>query len=74
MAMWQSNHCLGKNVVQSTGQKKKELQESMNRCIGRRNINETLLKMALNTIQSINQSVFRKKTQNRFKSLSLCPD
>ena len=33
----------------------KELQESMDRCTGCSNITEILLKMALNTIQSINQ-------------------
>ena len=32
----------------------KELQESMDRCTGHRNITETLLKTALNTKQSIN--------------------
>ena len=37
----------------------KEIQESMDRCTGRRNITETLLKTALNTIQSINQSILR---------------
>ena len=42
---WKENcaeHCL------------KELQESMDRCTGHHNITEVLLKMALNTIQSIN--------------------
>ena len=34
----------------------KELQESMDRCTCRRDITEILLKMALNTVQSINQS------------------
>ena len=33
----------------------KELQESMDRCTGRRDITEILLKTALNTIQSINK-------------------
>ena len=33
----------------------KELQESMNRCTGRSDITEKLLKTAFNTIQSINQ-------------------
>ena len=33
----------------------KELQESMDRCTGRRNITEILLKTTLDTIQSINQ-------------------
>ena len=33
------------------------LQESMDRCNGRRDITEILLKTALNTIQSINQSI-----------------
>ena len=33
----------------------KELQKNMDRCTGRRDITEILLKMALNTIQSINQ-------------------
>ena len=32
----------------------KDLQENMDRCTGRRNITEILLKTALNTIQSIN--------------------
>ena len=32
-------------------------QKSMNRCNGRRDITEILLKTALNTIQSINQSI-----------------
>ena len=35
----------------------KELQESIDRCTGRRDITEILLKTALNTIKSINQSV-----------------
>ena len=34
----------------------KELQKSMDRCTGCHNITEILLKMALNTIQSINQA------------------
>ena len=33
----------------------KEIQENMDRCTGRRDITEILLKMSLNTIQSINQ-------------------
>ena len=36
----------------------KELQESMDRCTGLRDVTEILLKMALNTIKSINQQVF----------------
>ena len=35
----------------------KELQESIDRCTGRRDITEILLKTALNTIRSINPSV-----------------
>ena len=35
-----------------------ELQESMDKCTGRRDITEILLKTALNTIQSINQMLF----------------
>ena len=35
----------------------KELQESMDRRTGRRDVTEILLKAALNTIQSINQSI-----------------
>ena len=35
----------------------KELRESMDRCTGRRDITEILLKTALNTIQSINQLI-----------------
>ena len=34
-----------------------KLQESMDRCTGRRDITEILLKTSLNTIQSINQSI-----------------
>ena len=34
----------------------KELQESMDRCTGRRDINEILLKTALNTTQPVDQS------------------
>ena len=34
----------------------KELQKSMDRCTGRRDITEILLETALNTIQSIDQS------------------
>ena len=36
----------------------KELQESMNRCTGHRNITEILLKTVLNTIQSIKLKAF----------------
>ena len=36
----------------------KELQESMDSCTGHSDITEILLKMALNTIQSINQSYY----------------
>ena len=38
----------------------KELKENMDRCIGRRDITEILLKTALNTIQSINQRTGQK--------------
>ena len=48
----------------------KELQESMDRCTGNHDITEILLKTALNTNQSCNQSVFQVK---RFAmSLKLC--
>ena len=36
----------------------KELHESMDRCTGRRDLTEILLKTALNSIQSINQPIF----------------
>ena len=55
MTAWESSQWLGKNIVRSTGQK--ELQESMDRRTGRRDINEILLKTALNIIHSINQSI-----------------
>ena len=42
----------------------KELQESMDRCTGRRDITEILLKTALNTIQSINQSFSQNMAQS----------
>ena len=35
----------------------KELQESMNGCTGRHDVTEILLKTAINTIESINQSI-----------------
>ena len=37
----------------------KELQESMDRCTGRLDMPEILLKTALNSIQSINQSILK---------------
>ena len=40
----------------------KELQESMDRCTGRRDITEILSKTALNTVQSYNQSFLRGET------------
>ena len=39
-----------------SGNRLKELQESMDMCTGRHDITEVLLKTALNTIQSINLS------------------
>ena len=50
MVMWESSQWLGNYLL-------KELQESMDRYIGRRDLIEILLKTVLNTIQSIN-SVF----------------
>ena len=42
----------------------KELQESMDRCTGRRDITETLLKTAQNTIRSINQANVEDKDKD----------
>ena len=42
----------------------KELQESMGRCTGHRHITEILLKTALNTIQSINHSIYPTQTNS----------
>ena len=42
----------------------KQLQESMDKCTGHRHIIEILLKKALNTVQSINQSVNQSCTRN----------
>ena len=47
----------------------KELQESIDRCTGCRNVTEILLKMALNTIQSIIQS---KQGKRREAKILLC--
>ena len=47
----------------------KELQESIDRCTGHRDITEILLKMALNTIQSINP-FFGLKWQPLMKNLA----
>ena len=46
----------------------KELQESMDKCTGHRNITEihVLLKTALNTIQSINQSINQSFSTEKF--------
>ena len=48
----------------------KELQESMDRCTGRRDVTEILLKTALNTIRAINQSNIptRRHVLSKFKS------
>ena len=49
MVMWGSSQWLEKNIVRSTGflkKKKKKLQETTDRCIGRRDITEILLKTA----------------------------
>ena len=51
MAKWESSQCLGAEY--SVEYWLKELQESMDRCTGLRDITEILLKTALNTIQSI---------------------
>ena len=56
MVLWESSQWLGKNILRSTGLKK--LQESMDRCIGLRDITEILLKTALNAIQSSNLDRF----------------
>ena len=52
MVMWESSQWRGKNIVWSTGEK--ELHESLDRCTGRRDITEILLKTAVNTIQPTN--------------------
>ena len=49
------NGHVGKNILRSTG-KKKKYQESMGRCTGRHNITEITLKTTLNTIKSYHQS------------------
>ena len=51
----ESRMWLGKNIVRSTG--KKEFRENMDRCTGRRNITEITMQTALNSIQSIKNSV-----------------
>ena len=43
--------------ILSSGNGLKERQESMDGCTGHCNITEILLKMALNTIQSINENI-----------------
>ena len=48
IVMWECTQWLGKNIMRL-----KKLQESMDRCTGCRDITEMLLKMALNTAQSI---------------------
>ena len=49
MVTWESSQWLGKNFVRSAG---KNIQESMDRCIGRHDMTEILLKTVLNIIQS----------------------
>ena len=52
-----------------------ELQESMDRCTGRLGITETLLKAALNTNQSINQSILSiYRPAKLTKIVYSCPD
>ena len=51
----------------------KELQESMDRCTGPCDIIEILLKMALNTIQSINQLTNQSSKDSPFDSEQLAP-
>ena len=46
----------------------KELQESLRRCTGRRDITERLLKTELNTIQSINQLTMYVSTNFKYNS------
>ena len=48
IVMWESSQWLGKNIVRL-----RELQESMDRCTGRRDVTEILLKTALNIIHSV---------------------
>ena len=48
--------------VESTGLK--EFQENMDRCTGRRDLTGILIKTALNTIQSIDQSLNLGQSQN----------
>ena len=49
--MWENSQWVGENILL------KELQESMDTCTGFCIITEILLKMALNTIQSINHTI-----------------
>ena len=51
MVVWESSQWCGKNFVPSTG-KKNYLQESMNRCTGRRDIPEIILKTVLTLSQT----------------------
>ena len=59
MVMWESRQWLGKNIVHSTGlkKKKKKLQESMGRCTGCRDVTEILSKNGVKH-HTINQSKF----------------
>ena len=52
---WESSQWLRKNIERSTDEKEFQ-EESMDKCTGFHVIIEILLKMALNTIRSINQS------------------
>ena len=56
MLMWESSQWLGENIVRITWLN--ILQESMDRCTGRCDITETLLKRGLNTIQSTNNQEY----------------
>ena len=52
--MWESSHKAGLEGILRVVLVKK-LQESMDMCTGHRDITETLLKAALNTLQSLDQ-------------------
>ena len=54
MVMWESSQWLEKKCAEYW---RKRLKENMDRYIGRRDISEIMLKTALNTINSFNQSL-----------------
>ena len=56
MVMWESSEWLGKNIVTSTGNSL-EIDKTMDRCIGRRDITEIMLKTV--ALQILGRKIYK---------------